>query len=217
MLVASVLALAPPKITKSVKLSETNTEGVFTTSVDAQGGFIVPEDIEQGVYSVFVDENGVAHHTKLNGTSSAPLIDSIKQDETATNKVAKRQLGEYGPPNIKCSSQDLDHGWCDEAVADLRGQCGNWLGVKGDHHIYAVRGNIAAFFCNRDGPEWATAGRLADCTSNWIGDYLAKITNYCGWYRGGWTEPHDDWGVPPVSIGYHHVGADKVFCGWGHY
>ena len=93
MLVASVLALAPPKITKSVKLSETNTEGVFTTSVDAQGGFIVPEDIEQGVYSVFVDENGVAHHTKLNSTSSAPLIDSIKQDETATNKVAKRQLG----------------------------------------------------------------------------------------------------------------------------
>ena len=206
MLTAFAVALAARKVAKSFSIAK----------VDAQDGFTIPETVTLGVYSVYIDEDGMAHHTQIGEGSALLLAASPSTNETFNDVHEKRSASGDAVGPVKCNGQYLNHGWCDEAVADLRGQCGNGGNVSGNNHWYTVRGNVALLFCNTKGLFWL-GGRDVTCKSSVTGDHLASITTKCGWYRGGWTEQKSWAGAGyHYNIGCHHVGCDKTFCGEGY-
>ena len=140
MLTAFAVALAARKVAKSFSIAK----------VDAQDGFTIPETVTLGVYSVYIDEDGMAHHTQIGEGSALLLAASPSTNETFNDVHEKRSASGDAVEPVKCNGQYLNHGWCDEAGADLRGQCGNEGNVPGNHHWYAVRGNVALFFCNTE-------------------------------------------------------------------
>ncbi|TLD22225.1 hypothetical protein PspLS_08273, partial [Pyricularia sp. CBS 133598] len=70
------------------------TFNTFTSAGTANEGFTIPEDLLEGVYSVNIDESGLAHHTHT-GDISEPIGDPKPQPgviaRTSTpNRLPKR-------------------------------------------------------------------------------------------------------------------------------
>lgn len=222
----------------------------FTTP-SFDGSFTIPPGTADGVYAVQTHDNGTAHHVRLDPARPGTLTSldgkpmTVSPRTAPPPRLAKRQW-RYGW-RVFCPArpQRVDAGETDAAVADVKRQCGAKLDVPSGWHIYAVRGSVAAFYCN-------FVSDATSCSSDEFGTRAAEISGACGAYIAGWNDqvrlvPLIDLYVPsyfsrrasltfwsfviqqiarygnPVvseyhvgSYGYHNIGGDKSFCGRNH-
>ncbi|KAL8366464.1 hypothetical protein RB595_004985 [Gaeumannomyces hyphopodioides] len=165
----------------------------FTSSGTLDGGFTIPEGLPDGIYSVSVDEDGVAHHTAVSTLSSR----------------SGARLG------LDCGGgNEMNHQATDTAVSLLRRECGGGKTVGVGTHLYGIGNSgghqVAAFFCL-----FSHNPSQRACYDSEAGQRYESITQVCGWYREGWT----DWWSGPTkeySYGYHLVDGRRNFCGRDH-
>ncbi|KAL8354882.1 hypothetical protein RB601_000590 [Gaeumannomyces tritici] len=229
------VALVPTLLGLAAGLEPTS----FTTpSLD--GSFTIPPGTPDGVYAVHT-ANGTARHVLLDASRPGTLTSALDGSALAVaapvtppqspspspppppppGRLAKRQwrstwrvfcpAGRDGnnPPR-------MDAGQTDAAVDDVRRQCGGRLDVPSGWHIYAVRGSVAAFYCN-------FISDSTYCSSTEFRDRADEITTTCGAYVAGWNDQVAQYGNPVTSeyhvgsYGYHNVDGNKNFCGRNHH
>jgi hypothetical protein len=210
---STVTGLATPQLSKRFSVAGASNET----------GFNVPKNVQPGVYSVFIDEDGVAHHTQLDNTDkpkNEPRVDQLSADDDVSG-LERREEG-TGMRFITCGdNREMDRQSTIDAVQDLVNQCGGGLKVDSSHHIYSVRGNVAAFYCNyvtfiNSTPPWGVFGAPQTCCGDRVRNIIShQISDECGSFKPGWSE--DTFAKQKNSVGYHEVGADKNFYGEGHH
>ncbi|KAL8386508.1 hypothetical protein RB599_010703 [Gaeumannomyces hyphopodioides] len=199
----------------------------FETQGTVADGFAIPEDVAPGVYKVFVDSAGVAHHEKIGdpGPGAAAVKMAPTQDGAqltleprlaASAKFSRSQevFWQYKCPDGRNRDHTLDHDDLTDAVDDLKNQCGDGLDVPSGWHIYATRGKVAAFYCNFQ-------GLTNHCNKKTVESKRKDIIKECGddWVSG-WAEwimfiPGTTW-TGLFSYGYHSIDDRKNFCGRDH-
>ncbi|KAI9150499.1 2-oxoglutarate-dependent dioxygenase gloC [Paramyrothecium foliicola] len=94
--------------------------------------------------------------------------------------------------------QNMNHGWTDTVVQQVKDQCSAGRNVPSDSYIYGIMGGgnerVAAFFCNF-GPV------TQRCSAEVARQRYAAITSICGWYVSGWT---DQWSGSDKLYGRNH-------------
>lgn len=202
----------------------------FQTPGSVADGFVIPEDVAPGVYKVFIDSIGIAHHEKIaepgpGVAQSAAVTVANSRDEAqltleprlaASARFGQRQdvFWEYACPDGPKHEHPLDHDDLTDAVDDLKNQCGDGLDVPSGWHIYATRGKVAAFYCNFQ-------GLTNHCDRKTVESKRKDIIRECGddW-ASGWAEwimfiPGAAW-TGLFSYGYHSIDNKKNFCGRDH-
>ncbi|KAI6369268.1 hypothetical protein MCOR25_004449 [Pyricularia grisea] len=185
------------------------TARMFTSAATADQGFTIPEELPEGVYSVDVDETGLARHTRV-GDIVVPLDDAEPEPVVARASTPSRLHKRYW--DYECVNHaKMQRAPTDSAVASLRSYCGSGrLAYAGTHYYAIANGDgqrIAAFYCRYAGSAY--------CTSEETRVRYASITGVCGLYSEGWS----DWWEGPTSqmaIGYHPVNSRGAFCGRNH-
>ncbi|EJT69571.1 hypothetical protein GGTG_13187 [Gaeumannomyces tritici R3-111a-1] len=188
----------------------------FTSSGTPDGGFTIPKGLPDGIYSVSVDEAGVAHHTTVSTLSSrsegaAPLdvLGAVKRRRSGGATLQKRDWG------FDCGGgREMNHQATDTAVDLLRRECGGGKTVGVGTHLYGIGNSgghqVAAFFCLFDHNPSERA-----CYNSEAGLRYEAITQVCGWYREGWTDWYSG-STKEYTYGYHLVDDNKNFCGRNH-
>ncbi|KAI6369269.1 hypothetical protein MCOR25_004450 [Pyricularia grisea] len=174
----------------------------FTSAGTVSKGFIIPENLPEGVYTVTMDGAGKAHHTRV-ADLGEPIVDPEPVVIARTSfppsvfQWKKRYFG------YDCANHTkMDPDATDRAVASVHTECGTSSG-----HYYAIANGsdqpIAAFYCRFSG-------------SGPCGDDLRfryeSIAGVCGKHTSGWS----DWWVGSKSqfaIGYLPVNPGQAFCG----
>ncbi|KAH7154287.1 hypothetical protein DER46DRAFT_663989 [Fusarium sp. MPI-SDFR-AT-0072] len=210
---STVTGLATPQLSKRFSVPGASSED----------GFTIPKGVQPGIYEVFTDDGGVAHHTRLADADkpmNQPRVDQVSANDDFSS-LDRRQEG-TGLRFITCGdSKEMDRGSTDDAVRDLVNQCGDGRRVQSGHHIYSVRGNVAAFYCNyvtvlNSTPPFGVWGTPQICYGDRVWNIIVSdISGKCGSFKPGWSE--DIYAKQKNSIGYHEVGGDKSFCGEGHF
>ncbi|TLS28386.1 hypothetical protein PpBr36_01929 [Pyricularia pennisetigena] len=189
------------------------TARMFTSSGTADQGFTIPEELPEGVYSVKVDESGMAHHTRV-GDISGPFVNAEPEPDVVArsstprtpSRLQKRYWGYECKDHIKMQSAPTDR-----AVAALRKTCGKGLlAFAGTHHYAIANGDgqrIAAFYCRHAGSGY--------CTDEETRYRYESITGVCGLYSEGWSDWWDG-RFSQMAIGYHPVNPRGAFCGRNH-
>ncbi|CAG8955762.1 hypothetical protein HYFRA_00011630 [Hymenoscyphus fraxineus] len=142
---------------------------LFSAAASIKASWTVPADQPDGVYSVSVDEAGIAHHE---------LLEPPTVERRAIVKSAK-----FSPKPALFSRADitinLNHGDTDAVVNNLKSQCGSG-GVMGAHlSYYAKSGQALAYFCNHYSHSntcytWEVQDNLVGLGSQVCGSYAAS-------------------------------------------
>jgi hypothetical protein len=158
--------------------------------------FTIPRGQPDGIFSVYIDANGTETHSRLAYASTT--IPSTFSTISKRSRLAETYLA-------NCWGRDLDHDATDTANADLDQQCNSGVSVGRMMSIYAKRGGVVAFACNRRSaePQRCFAQGRDICSQ--------RITNKCGRYVSGecWADP-DVWGPGNPNYGYAEDTAN--FC-----
>ncbi|TLS28645.1 hypothetical protein PpBr36_01930 [Pyricularia pennisetigena] len=174
----------------------------FTSAGTVDKGFIIPENLPEGVYTVTMDGAGKAHHSRV-ADLGEPIVDPEPLVEARTS---------FPPPLFQWKKRHFDYDCADHArmdpdatdraVAGVRNECGTSSG-----HYYAIANGggqrIAAFYCRFSGS--------GSCGADLRYRY-ESIAGVCGKHTSGWS----DWWVGSKSqfaIGYLPVNPGEVFCG----
>ncbi|KAG5808131.1 hypothetical protein H9Q74_007198 [Fusarium xylarioides] len=206
---STVTGLATPQLSKQFSVPGASSED----------GFTIPKGVQSGTYEVFIDDAGVAHHTRLEDADEYRVDKASANDDDSS--LDRRQEG-TGLRFITCGdSKEMNRGNTDDAVRDLVNQCGNSRQVQSGHHIYSVRGNVAVFYCNyvtlaNSPPPFGVWGTPQTCYGDRVWNIIVSdISGKCGSFKPSWSE--DVYAKQKNSVGYHEVGGDKNFCGEGHF
>lgn len=159
--------------------------------------FRVPQGQPDGVYSVHLDANGTEFHQWL-ADPSAPLPNTPPSISKRTPQLSESYL-------VNCWGRNLDHEATDAANADLDRQCSTGVLVSRGNSIYAKRGGVVAFACNR------RADYTVRC-EGWVRSMCSeRITGRCGRYVSGecWADPQA-WG--PGNSNYGYAEENAGFC-----
>lgn len=181
----------------------------------ADGGFTIANDTEPGVYSVFVDKHGVAHHTKLSDINTELKSGSDRRDVSADVEQALEKRDWDDMWGYSCPGSYVDPEGADVTFRNLMTECGGGVWVQSGHHYYSIYRGVATYFCttNKGFPAWCTNDNIWNSIIN-------EVTPKCGSYRTGWTNwaTVDDQGRRRAewSIGYNPVDGSNSFCGSNH-
>ncbi|KAF3922131.1 hypothetical protein AA313_de0206012 [Arthrobotrys entomopaga] len=175
----------------------TNVLAVLALAVASTKAIAIPNNLSEGVYQTYTDENGKVITEKLDtrlttvGGTSSP------------SSPLKRS-----PDYYFCGCGfNMNPGNTDAAVADIKNQLNNigFNGTPPGRSVYSIRGDgnqrVVAFLCNRDSANWAVLG-------NQFGGYLAEITGRCGRYIAGTYSNNNKY-----VAGYMRYGDGLDFCG----
>lgn len=175
-------------------------------------GFQIPDGIPDGAYEVTIDDDGIAHHTRLRvELSDVTDADASSPSSSSTGLAARAGLvARQSAWSLVCGDgRSLNKGNTDAAVTWLRTTCSNGVDHTGGRpvrsRLYTVVGDVVAYFCNYD-------SQTRHC-KNWeVTEQLQTgVGNRCGAYKPGWAV----WDGR-MSIGQQWVDADRYFCGENH-
>lgn len=166
-------------------------------------GFTIPANEGDGVYSVYINENGTAVHELIAPALSAKEKREIAaRDPTVLSGVSRIEARQHEA--LTCGGYGLDRWSTDWAVEGLNRQC-NPGAINGWRSFYAIEGSTVAYICNLAGDGWV-------CKRDEVSADFAHITRFCGSYRAGWK--NKSWHANlAAQIGYEDKGAR--FCGRG--
>ena len=162
-------------------------------------GFTIPEGTPNGAYSVYIDSDGVAHHTRLELPEG--LESPNEEDEgTLSSGLVERQGWE-----VTCQGRALSRTDTDFTVRTLRATCGDRAALDSGSHFYVISNYVATYFCNN-------SPVAVYCTAELIIQQLQEnVSRTCGAYRAGWSR----WPTR-IYIGSEYVNANYAFCGRNH-
>ncbi|KAF4501908.1 aryl-alcohol dehydrogenase [Fusarium agapanthi] len=187
---STVTGLATPQLSRRFSVPGASSED----------GFTIPKGVQPGIYEVFIDDSGVAHHTQLaeaEKPKNQPRADHASAHD-GDSSLGRRQEGTVLRIITCGDSREMNRGSTDDAVGDLVNQGGNGRQVQSGYHIYSVRAT------------WLHS--TATIVWNIV---VSDIGGKCGSFNPGWSE--DIYAKQKNSVGYHEVGGDKNFCGEGHF
>jgi hypothetical protein len=178
------------------------------TSVEE--GFKIPEGIPNGVYTVSINSDGVAHyqrHDLPTDTYQDEMEGGEALDAPPSGLVERASWSYHCGDKRPLNKQSTDH-----AVRWLKGLCsydehGAGQGVVPPSVRYeiAIIYDVAAYFCNFD-------KRPHICKPDEIDTHLrGRVAQKCGAYRSGWA----NWDGR-ISIGHQWVDHTWTFCGKSH-
>ncbi|KAF4869244.1 hypothetical protein CGCSCA1_v011637 [Colletotrichum siamense] len=181
----------------------------FTSTGTLDGGFSIPDDIPDGVYSISYDDSGLAVHTAIEDLEVRD-IGAVPSIETR-DRAGGATLGKRDWYHDCGGIQNMDHGATDRAVDSLKWECGGGKEIGVGERLYGISSGggqrVVAFFCL-----FSHRGNRRSCYSDEAAQRFASITNVCGWYVSGWT----DWwsgSTKEYTYGYHVLGDNNNFCG----
>ncbi|RGP62579.1 hypothetical protein FSPOR_9158 [Fusarium sporotrichioides] len=184
---------------------KTKTLLLLLQSAVACTAFTLPDNLPNGVYHAHVDDQG------LEVTEGVTVDYNTTVTPKKTSHLLKsRQTKEEGgwdrdQPEMWCGcGLSMNHGNCDTAVDMLKAQFSRSDGGVGEVNQawYSIWGDVVAFCCASGGYP-VTASRYAD--------YLARITDRCGWYVPGTFSPSSI-GFSSVDCGYMNYAPGLAFC-----
>ncbi|PKX97009.1 uncharacterized protein P174DRAFT_448681 [Aspergillus novofumigatus IBT 16806] len=165
--------------------------------------FKIPEGMMDGVYKVYLNENGVEVHEPLLPEDIVQVTDpESEQHEAALFERAADPS--FAVTYCGCGIT-MNHGDCDRAVQNLKNQFGGGTVRIGPNLAwYSISGSVVAFACNK-------VAAQAEASADRLTRALQGITERCGWYVPGttrfvtnlWLDPY--WGYMN-----YHPGLD--FC-----
>ena len=160
---------------------------LFAAGVAAHTGWMIPGDHIEGIYEVTVitaNNTSTAVHTLIAGlnekftemNSTLPhshrtLIPSAKFPRQAPSPA------NTGPNDIWCPGYLLPHADFDHAYGSLQSQCGDGLQVRDGYDIYAISGDVVAYYCN------FMHKAKNNCFAAEVKDAEKKIIMACGKYE----------------------------------
>lgn len=187
----------------------------FETTGSADGGFVIPDGTPPGVYMVTTDENGVSHHTKIDGINppnttisdndpSAMAVPHVPRAETGSGKAGLVARDNQGCPGY---TSDINHGDLQTISETVYWRLYNNPNIAAGYHVYSVTwGPLVTFVCNH------YSGTITFGSDLYWDMIYRVIWSTCGAWRGGWY----DFASPPCSVGYHLTSGNNVFCNQAH-
>ncbi|TLD14648.1 hypothetical protein PspLS_11019 [Pyricularia sp. CBS 133598] len=177
-------------------------------------GFTIPVGIPEGMYRVTIDDDGVAHHTRVEkpgaGANLSPAAVALPLDTPTTAAPSNSSAPLDARQNswsVTCADYDLDRNDADTVIRTLKWACGSGADLRAGDDFYSKYGNVVVYFCN------TSRSTTYECTEDLIGEELqgGGVSHTCGAYRAGWS----NWGGE-VSIGYERVNSNLYWCGKNH-
>ncbi|KAH6689059.1 hypothetical protein F5X68DRAFT_275066 [Plectosphaerella plurivora] len=205
-LVSSALALVAPRAEDD---SSFTIQSFDVPGTSENQGIVVPKGAPEGIFSVSISADGVAHHTRVESFEEAtdPLVTrDDEHDESSFASLTERQSGGWehhcgNGRNLDKANLDIVVGWMKIACGTYRGRLG--LEIKPHQRFYYNLGGVVHYFCNFDSV-WHM------CKDYEIEEHLQRrVSQKCGAYKPGWAS----WGNYRISIGQQGVGSDMYFCG----
>ncbi|KAH7327128.1 hypothetical protein BKA65DRAFT_554691 [Rhexocercosporidium sp. MPI-PUGE-AT-0058] len=184
---------------------------LLTSSLAAFGlSYVIPAGQSDGLYEVFLDEHGLEVHRPLSVTS---VEERSTLDVGVLGKRGRFPNTDLTPmerPKLRCGCGfHMDHGGCNDAVAELRNQFGRSLGasIPAGNAWYSIRSNVVAFTC---APRSMT-GFWPITEESFDHFYISTgwISQDCGSFVAGTVAEVD--GGPRHGYMIHYPGLD--FCG----
>ena len=172
----------------------------------------LPYGVTDGTYVAYFNETGHEVHQLID---TAPVA-AAKHSRDFTTSLSARQHGVGGEgaddhavwiTHCGCGRPQLNHGDCDAAVADLKGQLGRNTLIDGGKAYYSIRGGVVAFACDPV-KNWQAAA-----SSDLMAAAADHITKACGWYIPGTAEFDHDFAAEAAYLGYMAYSAGLDFCG----
>ncbi|KAH7358815.1 hypothetical protein B0T11DRAFT_355404 [Plectosphaerella cucumerina] len=206
-LVTSAVALVTPRAEED---SPFIIQSFDVPGASEELGITVPKGAPEGLFSVTIGADGVAHHTRIELPEGGPpdhlATRDDENDEASSVSLAKRQSGW----NYVCGDgRSLNREITDMVMIWMKWYCGattpNWRGteIKPYEKMYGHDSGVVVYFCNFD--------RVVHLCKHWeMEEHLqGKVGQKCGAYKPGWAT----WGDYRISIGQQGVGSDMYFCG----
>jgi hypothetical protein len=195
---------------------------LLATMVNA---WTLPANLTTGVYLVRM-ENGEEVHTLMSPPDIAARSAVVKTARISGGATLPRDLApadaaemekrspaltKRGGTQMHCGcGWEVDHGNCDAAVANLKGQLGYGSQISANSAWYAISNNVVAFACNQG---WDGDLVIGDRD---IADMAQHITDSCGWYIAGtqsWTTYDWVWNLrTAMDQGYMRYSPGDDFC-----
>ncbi|KLO85078.1 hypothetical protein CEK26_002322 [Fusarium fujikuroi] len=193
LLSSSALGLAVPQAEDSNLMKRFDVPGA-----SLEEGFTIPEDIPDGFYRAHIDDDGVAHHTKIDMN-----LEPTGEGDGTSSPLDKRQSW-----RVTCEGSSLNRNDADLTVKLLRDGCGSGHTVQPRDHYYVISGRVASYFCNN------TSGRTT-CSATIVRQQIQEsVSSRCGTFKAGWARRDNSNGH--VSVGYQNVNSQNSFCGRNH-
>jgi hypothetical protein len=205
-LVSSTVALVTPRAEEDPPFV---IQSFDVPGASEELGITVPKGAPEGLFSVTIGADGVAHHTRVElPVGGLPDLANLNNDNGETSSVSldKRQSGW----NYVCGNgRSMNVEATDAALIWLKWACGsttpNWPGTEMDPHkrFYFHIMDAVAYFCNFD--------RVVHLCKYWeVEEHLqGQVGRKCGAYKPGWAT----WGNYRISIGQQPATTDMYFCG----
>ncbi|KAL5894895.1 hypothetical protein ACKVWC_000112 [Pyricularia oryzae] len=178
-------------------------------------GFTIPDGTPDGMYRVTIDDDGVAHHTRVEEGGSGGKISAnavalpvgVAPTTAAPSDPSLLLSGRQDDWRVTCADYDLDRGDADTVVRTLKWGCGSGTDLRAGDDFYSKYGSVVAYFCN------TSRSTTYVCTEDLIGRQIQSggVSADCGAYRAGWSNWRSD-----VSIGYERANSNLYFCGKNH-
>ncbi|KAF4490402.1 hypothetical protein FAGAP_10829 [Fusarium agapanthi] len=192
---SSALGLSIPQAEDSKLMKRFDGPGA-----SVEEGFTIPEDTTpDGFYRVHIDDDVVAHHTKVDMNP-----EPAGEGDDTSSALGKRQSW-----RVTCEGSSLNETDADVAINLLITGCGS-----GHHtmqprdHYYVISGRVASYFCNN-------TSRQPTCNATVIREQIREsVSSRCGDYKAGWARWDNSNGH--VSVGYQNVNSQNFFCGRNH-
>ncbi|CVL09964.1 hypothetical protein FPRO06_12528 [Fusarium proliferatum] len=193
LLSSSALGLAVPQSEDSKLMKRFEVPGA-----SVEEGFTIPEGTPDGFYRVHIDDDGVAHHTKVDMN-----LEPTGEGDDSSSALDKRQSW-----RVTCEGSSLNRNDADLTVKLLRDGCGSGHTVQPRDHYYVISGRVASYFCNN------TSGRTT-CSATIVRQQIQEsVSSRCGNFKAGWARWDNSNGH--VSVGYQNVNSQNSFCGRNH-
>ncbi|KAL8396397.1 hypothetical protein RB594_004626 [Gaeumannomyces avenae] len=190
----------------------------FTSSGTLDGGFTIPKGLPDGIYSVSVDEAGVAHHTAVSTLSSrsegaAPLgvLGAVKRGRSGGATLQKRDWGFDCGGGREMNHQATDVAVDQPAPAGVRRRQDRGRGRAPVRHRRLGRPPGRRLLL----PLLPQTPASALATIRKPGCGTKPSLRFAAGYREGWT----DWwsgSNKEYTYGYHLVDGNRNFCGRNH-
>jgi hypothetical protein len=201
----SVVSLVVPRITDDNVMVITSFD---TAKASIDEGFIIPQKVPTGLYSVTVDvETGFAHHTKLESPDVSELPESTSEPTTSgvpASPLVGRQSWQATCPSPRYA---LNRDFTDNAVSVLKWSCrGDGCKPGPNVHYYFSWGNVVAYVCN-------FTSDLKYTVYDWMISQVLQeqVSQTCGAYNAGWSTFDGK-----LSIGQEYLNTNSYFCGRNH-